>query len=106
MRSATGPPLAATTCSQYAASERFRTRRADWMREYRKVYARRLRGTVSDTDWDEWTEYVRLTRAATDDDARYTPFDDWRNDVKGGDDYEEILASLRASSQEKEESRG
>jgi hypothetical protein len=72
-----------TTCSQVAASDRFTKRQADWMKEYRRIYARKLRGTVSEDDWAAWMEFTRATRAESGDSSRFTRFDDWINHVEG-----------------------
>jgi hypothetical protein len=72
-----------TTCSQVAASERFTERRAAWMKEYRRIYARRLRGTVSEDDWNAWMNFTRAIRAEFGDNSRFTPFDDWIDHIKG-----------------------
>jgi hypothetical protein len=42
------------TCAQLHAHGRFAEQRAEWNREYRRIYARRLRGTVSEQTWKQW----------------------------------------------------
>jgi hypothetical protein len=87
-------PGRTSTCSQVAATERFQKRKADWMKEYRRIYARKLRGTVTPEEWNDWTEFVRLLREGTGDDSRYTPFDDWKR-VRQEPDYEAGLQALK-----------
>lgn len=61
------------TCAQLHAHERFAERRDRWNKEYRRIYARKLRGTVSDDDWREWR--AEGTAKAPE---FFIPFDLWK----------------------------
>jgi hypothetical protein len=64
-----------TTCAQLHAQERFAEERAEWNKEYRRIYARKLRGSVSDQEWENWREDPYGSARAPE---IYTPFDRWR----------------------------
>ena len=53
------------TCAQLHAHARFAEQRAAWNREYRRIYARKLRGTITDTDWRRWVTAAQTFREAT-----------------------------------------
>jgi hypothetical protein len=53
------------TCAQLHAHARFAEQRAEWNREYRRIYARKLRGTITHTDWRRWVTAAQLFREAT-----------------------------------------
>jgi hypothetical protein len=62
------------TCAQLDAHDRFAREREDWNREYRKVMARKVRGTVSEDDFRAW-------KAVSNPGARgkdWIPFDEWK----------------------------
>lgn len=67
-------PGLSTTCAQSYAHEVFAERRNEWNKEYRRIHARKLRGTVSEEDWQRW-------RTDPDGSARapeiFTTFDRW-----------------------------
>ena len=52
----------------------FSERRGEWNKEYRRIHARKVRGTVSEEDWQRW-------RTDPDGSGRapeiFTPFDRW-----------------------------
>jgi hypothetical protein len=68
-----------STCSQVAATERFQKRKADWMREYRRIYARKLRGTVTPEEWGDWIAFVRTIRGESGNDSKFITFDEWKD---------------------------
>jgi hypothetical protein len=53
------------TCAQLHAHARFAEQRAEWNREYRRIYARKLRGTIADADWRRWVTAAQIFREAT-----------------------------------------
>ena len=67
-------PGLSTTCAQSYAHEVFSERRSAWNKEYRRIHARKLRGTVSEEEWTRW-------RTDPDGSGRapeiFTPFDRW-----------------------------
>jgi hypothetical protein len=62
-------PGRAMSCRALKKDEHFRESQRDWRREYKRLYERRKRGTLSEADWDAW-------RAENSHDAWY-PFDEW-----------------------------
>ena len=62
------------TCAQLQAHDRFAREREDWNREYRKVMARKVRGTVSKEEFRAWK--------AESGPENWTAFDEWR--ARGG----------------------
>lgn len=62
-----------TTCAQLHAHERFAGRRDRWNKEYRRIYARKLRGTVSDEEWGAWR-----AEATSQAPEFFVPFDLWK----------------------------
>jgi hypothetical protein len=66
------------TCAQLHAHDRFAREREDWNREYRKVMARKLRGSVSEEEFRAW----RSVSSAGERGKDWTPFDEWR--TRGG----------------------
>lgn len=62
------------TCAQLQAHDRFTREREDWNREYRKVMARKVRGTVSEEEFRAWKAESGL--------ENWTAFDEWR--ARGG----------------------
>ena len=62
------------TCAQLQAHDRFAREREDWNREYRKVMARKVRGTVSEEEFRAWK-----AESGPED---WTAFDEWR--ARGG----------------------
>ena len=71
-------PGLTVTCAQLEAADRFARERSDWSREYRKVMARRVRGTVSEKDFRAWKSVSNPGKRGED----WIPFDEW----KGKDD--------------------
>ena len=65
------------TCAQLHAHARFAKQRTEWNREYRRIYARKLRGTVSDADWHDWVTATKPIRKANGPVDAYT-FDHWQ----------------------------
>jgi hypothetical protein len=63
------------TCAQLHAHERFAEKRRDWNAEYRRIYARKLRGTVSEEEWDAWRSDEAGSALAPE---QFYPFDWWR----------------------------
>jgi hypothetical protein len=53
------------TCAQLHAHARFAERRTEWNREYRRIYARKLRGTITHPDWRRWVTAAQIFREAT-----------------------------------------
>jgi hypothetical protein len=72
-------PAKTITCAQLHAHARFAKQRTDWNREYRRIYARKLRGTVSNTDWRAWLTAIKPLRDAHLAVESYT-FDAWKQD--------------------------
>jgi hypothetical protein len=64
------------TCAQLHAHERFAKQQADWNKEYRRIYARKQRGTVSAEDFAEWYAAARAFRKIAPGTV-YT-FDGWK----------------------------
>jgi hypothetical protein len=62
------------TCAQLQAHDRFAAERQEWTREYRKVMARKLRGTVREKDFRAWKSVSGPGKRGTD----WTPFDEWK----------------------------
>jgi hypothetical protein len=65
------------TCAQLHAHARFAKQRTEWNREYRRIYARKLRGTVSNNDWRAWLTQTKPLRQAGRPVENYT-FDLWQ----------------------------
>lgn len=65
-----------TTCAQANKHAVFAARRDAWNREYRKVYARKLRGSVTEQQWGEWREAQRHHRALNGR-GSFIPFESW-----------------------------
>jgi hypothetical protein len=61
------------TCAQLHAHARFAEQRAEWNREYRRVYNRKSRGSVTDQAWKQWLTAANLVR----EDGHVLQFDDW-----------------------------
>jgi hypothetical protein len=62
------------SCAQLHAHARFAELRAEWNREYRRIYARKLRGTVSEPDWKKWFAFATRLRK----NANYIlTYDEW-----------------------------
>jgi hypothetical protein len=62
------------TCAQLHAHARFAEQRAEWNREYRRIYARKLRGTVSGDNWKKWFAFATQLRK----NANYLlTYDEW-----------------------------
>jgi hypothetical protein len=74
------------TCANLHAHERFAKQRAGWDKEYRRIYARKLRGTVSQAEWDAWRSAPAGSANAPE---MWVSFDRW----KAGD-YDELLSNL------------
>jgi hypothetical protein len=63
-------PGRSMSCRGLKKDEHFRESQRDWRREYKRLYERRKRGTLSEADWRAW-------RAENDADAWF-PFDEWQ----------------------------
>lgn len=63
------------SCHQLHAHDRFARRRADWNKEYRRIYARKLRGTVSEQDWLDWRNDPHGSARAPE---HFLNFDSWK----------------------------
>lgn len=83
-----------TTCSQTNKHAVFAERRADWNREYRKIYARKLRGSISEQDWNEWR--ALHADAAIIERGGWLPFDSW---IASRADLEPLFAAREANKQ-------
>jgi hypothetical protein len=62
------------TCAQLDAQDRFARDRSEWSKEYRKVMARKQRGTVSEKEFRAWKSVSRPGKRGTD----WVPFDEWK----------------------------
>ena len=51
------------TCAQLHSQDRFARERGEWSKEYRKVMARKLRGSVSEKEFRAWKSAVRASAA-------------------------------------------
>jgi hypothetical protein len=69
------------TCAQLHAHARFAELRAEWNREYRRIYARKLRGTVSEEDWKQWLDVANPLRKKNDIILTY---DKWKAYMQSG----------------------
>lgn len=67
-------PGLTVTCAQLEAADRFARERSEWSKEYRKVMARKLRGTVSEKDFRAWKAVSNPGKRGVD----WTPFDEWK----------------------------
>jgi Zn-finger nucleic acid-binding protein len=73
-------PGKTTTCAQLHAHARFAEQREQWNKEYRRIYARKLRGTVTQAEWKAWnTETAPLREAGW-----IVPFDLWKETKQTG----------------------
>jgi Family of unknown function (DUF6076) len=72
-------PGLTVTCSQLEATDRFARERSEWSKEYRKVMARKLRGTVSERDFRAWKAVSSPGKRGED----WTPFDEWKEQQNG-----------------------
>jgi hypothetical protein len=84
------------TCAQLHAHERFAEKRRDWNAEYRRIYARKLRGTVSDEEWQAWRSDEMGSALAPE---QFIPFDLWRNPEiqKRNEEIRALLTRPKAS---------
>jgi hypothetical protein len=104
------------TCAQLHAHVRFAEQRAEWNREYRRIYARKLRGTVSEEDWKHWRTDATWLRKNANFNLAY---DMWKalrqhgspqlaqlrraqEDEYGEEEVERIVTELIAEAEEKE----
>jgi hypothetical protein len=62
------------TCAQLDASDRFARERSEWSKEYRKVMARKIRGTVSQAEFRAWKAVSKPGKRGED----WIPFDEWK----------------------------
>jgi Family of unknown function (DUF6076) len=62
------------SCAQVHAVDRFGREREEWSREYRKVMARKLRGTVSEKEFRAWKAVSGPGERGKD----WIPFDQWK----------------------------
>ena len=62
------------TCAQLHAHARFAELRTEWNREYRKIYARKLRGSVTEDDWRGWIKDATSLRKNA---SIVLPYDLW-----------------------------
>lgn len=69
------------TCAQFHAHARFAELRAEWNREYRRIYARKLRGTVTEGDWKQWLAVARPLHKEAN---LVLPYDSWKAYMSGG----------------------
>jgi hypothetical protein len=67
-------PDLTVTCAHLEAADRFARERSEWSKEYRKVMARKLRGTVSESDFRAWKAVSNPGKRGED----WTPFDEWK----------------------------
>ena len=67
------------TCAQLEATIRFAREWSEWSKEYRKVMARKLRGTVSGSDFQAWKAVSNPGKRGED----WTPFDEWKEKQDG-----------------------
>jgi len=67
------------TCAQLQAHDRFAREREEWTREYRKLMARKLRGTVSEKDFRAWKAGSEPGERGKD----WIPFDEWKTNRRG-----------------------
>jgi hypothetical protein len=72
-------PGLTVTCAQLEATDRFARERSEWSKEYRKVMARKLRGTVSRSDFEAWKAVSNPGKRSED----WTPFDEWKEKQDG-----------------------
>lgn len=79
-RCARPAPGLTITCAQLAAHDRFARERGDWSREYRKVMARKLRGTVSEADFRAW----KATSGPGERGRDWVPYDEWKPTTERG----------------------
>ena len=79
-RCARPAPGLTITCAQLAAHDRFARERGDWSREYRKVMARKLRGTVSEADFRAW----KATSGPGERGRDWLPYDEWKPTTERG----------------------
>ena len=70
------------TCSQLTRSRQFEERQAEWMREWRKIYARKSRGVVTEKAWRDWQRAIDKRRQEQEDPSAWVPFDEWRGAKK------------------------
>ena len=83
------------TCTQLHKHERFAAQREGWNKEYRKIYARKLRGSVSEEDWAAWHEELRSWREVFENPAFWVPFDQWKETVEQGNSIRDLMDKLR-----------
>ena len=69
------------TCAQLHAHARFAELRTQWNREYSQVYARKLRGTVTEQDWKQWLAAANPLRKTKD---VILPYDLWKSYMQSG----------------------
>jgi hypothetical protein len=81
------------TCAQLHAHARFAELRGEWNREYRRIYARKLRGTVSEEDWNQWLTVANPLRKKQD---IILPYDMWKNYMQSGFGHTEDEQTLVA----------
>jgi len=62
------------TCAQLHAHERFARERVEWSKEYRKIMARKVRGTVSEGEFRLWKASCKPGERGKD----WIPFDEWK----------------------------
>jgi hypothetical protein len=62
------------TCAQLHAHDRFAREREEWSKEYRKVMARKVRGSVSEEEFRAWKSVAKAGERGKD----WTPFDEWK----------------------------
>jgi hypothetical protein len=81
------------TCAQLHASQRFALEREEWARHYRKIMARKRRGTITEEQFRSWKAFNKAGIRGQD----WTDFDEWTakqeaefeglvDDLKGGTD--------------------
>ena len=66
------------TCAQLQAHDRFAREREEWTREYRKIMARKVRGSVSEEEFLAW----RSVSSAGERGKDWITFDEWK--ARGG----------------------
>jgi hypothetical protein len=78
-------PGRSMSCRELKKDEHFRESQRDWRREYKRLYERRKRGTLSEADWQAWR--------AENNPAAWYAFDEWRKrriPVVGAPDQPEL----------------
>jgi Family of unknown function (DUF6076) len=93
------------TCAQLHAHERFAEKRDRWNKEYRRISARKRRGTVKPEEWSAWRDDKVGSAGAPD--GFWVPFDLWRRYrhqqerlAEENATFEEAMAKMDGAEQE------